>query len=263
MLPQCSKIALALYVLLSGAPSFPPDGSIEGRWRSHDLELELTAVGGHVQGSYRETSTGEAHAFGGVLTATHLAGSALLVERQAETAAPATRLVTLSAVLDPQDPDLLRATTYTVSWTQGDAAQEKDPAVPSVSSLTLRRVPREVRLELTVEEIRADQGGTFRGFLHASASTFPMSFDQAAYVSSTAIRGETLRLVFENVAPGDYAFVGYHDKNDNGKLDRGLFRPKEGIATTAASRSGRPSFKDALVRLEPGTVKLSTGMRYP
>jgi uncharacterized protein (DUF2141 family) len=37
------------------------------------------------------------------------------------------------------------------------------------------------------------------------------------------IEGETVTIVFENVAPGEYAVSAFHDENDNQKLDTGVF----------------------------------------
>ena len=53
---------------------------------------------------------------------------------------------------------------------------------------------------------------------------------------------------FDPVSPGTYAVACFHDENDNGALDRGLFGiPKEGVVVSnhAKGTLGPPKFDDA------------------
>jgi uncharacterized protein (DUF2141 family) len=71
-------------------------------------------------------------------------------------------------------------------------------------------------------------------------------------------------LILHNVAPGRYAVQAIHDENGNGRLDRGLLRPTEGMGFSrdAPMRRGPPAFADAAVSVrEPsGLVRLT--IRY-
>ena len=71
------------------------------------------------------------------------------------------------------------------------------------------------------------------------------------------IEGGKSRVVFEGVAFGRYGISVYHDKNDNAKLDTGLFRiPKEafGFSNDAMGRMGPPNFDKASFVIESHNV---------
>lgn len=58
----------------------------------------------------------------------------------------------------------------------------------------------------------------------------------------------TSKCAFDPVPPGTYAIACFHDENDNGTLDRGLFGiPKEGVVASnhAKGTFGPPKFDDA------------------
>ena len=80
--------------------------------------------------------------------------------------------------------------------------------------------------------------------------------DGAVREGRVAIEQGSSMLLIEDLPYGEYAISAYHDQNDNGKLDTGLFRiPKEPIGTSndAKIRFGPPKYKDARFRLdEPG-----------
>ena len=52
---------------------------------------------------------------------------------------------------------------------------------------------------------------------------------------------------FEGLAPGDYAVVVFHDENDSGVIDHGLFGPREPIGFSGGFHlspfSGMPTFQ--------------------
>lgn len=60
-------------------------------------------------------------------------------------------------------------------------------------------------------------------------------------------------LEFDDLPFGEYAISVYHDRNNNGKLDTGLFRmPKEPLGTSndAKIRFGPPKYEDAVFLLD-------------
>lgn len=60
-------------------------------------------------------------------------------------------------------------------------------------------------------------------------------------------------ITFKNLPKGNYAVNILHDENSNGKIDKGLFLPKEGIGFSNYSSIGltnRPNFKKASFELE-------------
>ena len=98
---------------------------------------------------------------------------------------------------------------------------------------------------------------------------FPRCRDDAAShrtsVSATAGPGGTIRLVFDNVAPGTYAIALLHDENRNGRADRALSMiPREGFGFSrdAPVRMGPPDFDDAAFQVGSGPVSQAIRMRY-
>ena len=67
--------------------------------------------------------------------------------------------------------------------------------------------------------------------------------------------------IFKHLPKGRYAVSVYHDENNNHKLDRGLFLPKEGVGLSnfyKFSLFNFPSFKKASFLLKKDkTVKIS------
>ncbi len=65
------------------------------------------------------------------------------------------------------------------------------------------------------------------------------------------------KVVFENVKKGALAISVYHDKNANGKLDKGFLGiPTEdyGFSNNAKGYFGPPAFKDCLVQIDAHTT---------
>jgi uncharacterized protein (DUF2141 family) len=70
------------------------------------------------------------------------------------------------------------------------------------------------------------------------------------------VEGETVTVVFDVMAPGEYAVAVYQDENDNRKLDTGAFGiPKEkyGFSNNAKAKMGPPPFKERLFKIEEDT----------
>ena len=75
----------------------------------------------------------------------------------------------------------------------------------------------------------------------------------------------TIRLVFDNVAPGTYAIALLHDENRNGRADRALSMiPREGFGFSrdAPVRMGPPSFDSAAFTVRASPVSQAIRMRY-
>ncbi len=74
------------------------------------------------------------------------------------------------------------------------------------------------------------------------------------------IEDQTCEWVVEGLAPGEYAAMLFHDKNDNGKLDkRPLGIPKEpyGFSNNARATFGPPSFDQAKFVVDgPRTIEI-------
>ena len=67
------------------------------------------------------------------------------------------------------------------------------------------------------------------------------------------ITGTTAKAVFKDLPSGRYAVSVFHDENNNGKIDKGLFLPEEGVGLSRYKKFNLfnlPSFKNASFLLE-------------
>lgn len=104
--------------------------------------------------------------------------------------------------------------------------------------------------------------GTVRAALYASKEDYMR--DALATQSAEVGTSEEVKLVFDHLAPGDYALTLYYDENDNGKLDTGLFKiPKEKVAfsNNAWRRFGPAKWKDARFELIESDLDLNIQMK--
>jgi len=79
-----------------------------------------------------------------------------------------------------------------------------------------------------------------------------------------AVQGTTI-VVVRNVPPGRYGAQGFHDKNGNGEVDRGLFGiPLEGVgfSNDARIRMSPPSFEEAAFDHDGKDQRISFKLRH-
>jgi uncharacterized protein (DUF2141 family) len=120
----------------------------------------------------------------------------------------------------------------------------------------------EPRAELT---IRVSNGREARGIIHVDICT-AATFLKTCTVSGSApaLVGTTI-IVIKGLKPGTYGAQIFHDKNGNGKVDRGLFGiPKEGVgfSNDAPIRFAPPTFSDAAFTYGGGAETINIHLRY-
>lgn len=111
-------------------------------------------------------------------------------------------------------------------------------------------IPAERTATLTVEVDQLHNSkGRVQFALYDRDGTIPDEHYEHWYKLGTApITDGKARYTFTNMPPGHYAVSILHDENGNGKIDKGLFLPKEGIGFSNYSSVGpmnRPNFKKA------------------
>jgi len=110
-------------------------------------------------------------------------------------------------------------------------------------------------LEVTVDGIRKTEGTIWVGVFN-NEDDFP---EKATNGKIVDVKGNSVRVVFENLKAGDYALSIFHDANHNGKLDKNAVGiPKEGFGfgNNAMGTFGPPSFNKAKVTVgSSGVVK--------
>ncbi len=100
-------------------------------------------------------------------------------------------------------------------------------------------------LTVNIDQIK-EQTGKLHVALYRSEQSYQQGKDAVAAVVK-AVKGETLQLVFPDLADGQYAIKIMHDANDNGELDRNIMGiPSEGYGfSNNAGQFGPASFEDA------------------
>lgn len=125
-------------------------------------------------------------------------------------------------------------------------------------------VPAHQDVVVTVVDLRSAEGSVL-ACLTSSEGAFPdCGEDQRA--QRRVVRANTrVTIVFNDVAPGEYAIALLHDENGNGKADKTLFLPKEGFGFSrdAKANFGPPRFSSAAFRVESDAPVYQTiRMRY-
>lgn len=117
-------------------------------------------------------------------------------------------------------------------------------------------------------EVRLEGVRSAKGLLRVCLTRDPALFlkcnrDPAAYKQSIPAAA-TARLLFADVTPGDYALVVLHDENSNGKADRMLGIPREGVgfSNNPVIRTGPPKFAQALFHVGAERVNETIRLKY-
>lgn len=118
-------------------------------------------------------------------------------------------------------------------------------------------------LQVTLDGLQHDKGQVAVA-VYSSAKSFRKE-DQAFAAQKAKAEQGAVTLVFENVPPGRYAVLAYHDENDNGRLDlRFGMIPVEGYGLSNNPKvMGPPSYEDSAFEVtaeDPAQIELK--MRY-
>lgn len=117
-------------------------------------------------------------------------------------------------------------------------------------------------LAVTVEAVRSD-AGQVKLMLFDKADGFRKE-DQALRILSLPARTGSLLAVMDNLNPGTYALVVYHDENNDGKLNMrlGMF-PKEGYGLSNNPKvSGPPRFRESAFEFSGHEVLAAIRLHY-
>lgn len=115
-------------------------------------------------------------------------------------------------------------------------------------------------IEVTVKNIKNDKGVLVVG-LFGSAKSFTK---QPLKAEMPMAETGTLKVLFKNIQPGEYAVSIFHDANENGVLDMNFMGiPKEGFgfSNDAMGVFGPPTFTKAKFSC-PETRMVSVTLKY-
>ncbi|CJL63736.1 Uncharacterized protein conserved in bacteria [Streptococcus pneumoniae] len=118
-------------------------------------------------------------------------------------------------------------------------------------------------LQVTLSGLQHDRGQVAVA-VFADAKSFRKD-DQAFAAQKAKAEAGTVTVTFDDVPPGRYAVLAYHDENDNGRLDlRFGMIPVEGYGLSNNPKvMGPPSYEDSAFDVtadEPARIELK--MRY-
>lgn len=117
-------------------------------------------------------------------------------------------------------------------------------------------------LELDVQKLRSAKG-VLRICLTARPQSFPDCKGDAQALSRSVPAGQTI-VIFDGLAPGNYAAAIIHDENGNRELDTLMGIPREGFGFTRnpAIGFGPPKFDAARFAVDGAAKPQQVRMRY-
>lgn len=108
-------------------------------------------------------------------------------------------------------------------------------------------------VELNVTGLKSKQG-TLKVAVFDKVDGFPDHTEAEYTVEFLLAEQDTFQL--DALPPGDYSIAAYHDKNSDGKMNKGAFGiPSEsyGFSNNARGTFGPPKFSAATIQLQSGT----------
>lgn len=129
---------------------------------------------------------------------------------------------------------------------------------------TTFRNNEEKKYSLTIEvENLKNSKGIVQITLYNKDGSIPDEHYKNYYkMKKASIVNGTSTCTFSGLPSGNYAVNILHDENSNGKIDKGLILPKEGIGFsnyTSIGLRNRPNFKKASFKLDDNkTIKIKT-----
>jgi uncharacterized protein (DUF2141 family) len=126
------------------------------------------------------------------------------------------------------------------------AAQEELAAPPAGQEEP--GVPPATTVHIIVENVESNHGT-----VNIAVCDTDFSPQGCPYKTSTPAARGFVEVVFDDVPPGKYAVVGYHDVNDNNEFDKFLSMPREPYALSGAAADELiPEFNDAMLKINQG-----------
>ncbi|SDE81604.1 DUF2141 domain-containing protein [Rhodospira trueperi] len=133
----------------------------------------------------------------------------------------------------------------------------------SASATTIETDAPSATLSLTITDVTSD-----RGTVHVALYDRPDAFlDKQRMLTGAIVAAQEGKVVIQipDLPPGRYAVAAYHDENDNGRFDLGLFGiPLEGFGFSRDPGviPRRPTFDDAAFPVTAPESRQTFSMRY-
>jgi uncharacterized protein (DUF2141 family) len=108
---------------------------------------------------------------------------------------------------------------------------------------------------------RAEHQRRYKGDVSVALCDKGLSKDGCPFGTGRTAATRTMEFVFENIPPGNYAVVAFHDLNSNREFDQILGVPREPYALSKdAANKMIPTFKDAALAIGEGETRVTIKM---
>lgn len=110
-------------------------------------------------------------------------------------------------------------------------------------------------LLVTVQNIKTVKGKIYMAVYNTKKGF--LDIEQAVTTKIATVKGKRVVIRFKNLKPGYYAIATYHDKNNDGRMNKNLMGiPTEyyGFSRDARARFSAPSFEDAKFYFKGGSM---------
>lgn len=128
----------------------------------------------------------------------------------------------------------------------------------------IKNMAEKAQLTLEIEELRNQQGTVYVALFNSSEG-FPNDGGKAVKADSYPITAVPLSITIDDIPFGSYAITVFHDENNDGKLNKGIFGvPKEGFgfSDNPMVLTGPPSFEKASFEFAPEKKRITITMKY-
>jgi len=118
-------------------------------------------------------------------------------------------------------------------------------------------------VDVKIDGLRSTKG-IIRACLTRDPRHFPKCEDDPAARRASIPVATSTHFSFANLAPGDYALLILHDENSNGRVDKTLGIPREGVGFSRNPRlfMGPPSFDAVRFPVAQSPVTQVIHMKY-
>ena len=109
-----------------------------------------------------------------------------------------------------------------------------------------RKTVEQQTLLIVVDGVDGIKGNLMVGLYNSAGS----HMKETAYAFKVAVTESIMEIKVDDIKDGEYSIAVYHDVNDNGKMDSGLFgipTEKYGFSNNAKGFMGAPSFENSRI----------------
>jgi uncharacterized protein (DUF2141 family) len=131
----------------------------------------------------------------------------------------------------------------------------------TILMLSLSTIATSAELSVSINNIQHDRGQV-RVILYSHSDSF-LDEDKSLFIEQVSANKGMLTVNFNQLDPGDYAVVAYHDEDADNELDRFLgMIPSEGYGLSNNPKVfGKPEFNDARISVN-GNESIMIKLNY-